>query len=77
MIKLPFDAYMFEMVFINPDAIGSGPAFVVGSSTKTSLIVDNKGWVGIGTSSPDTMFTVAGQSTAVYYNVTGLSVGTT
>ncbi len=40
---------------VNPDGI-SGPAFVVGSSTGTNLIVTNKGNVGIGTSSPFATF---------------------
>jgi hypothetical protein len=37
---------------VNPNGIGSGPAFVVGSSTKTSFIVTGNNSSGFGTSSP-------------------------
>ncbi|MEK7478381.1 MAG: tail fiber domain-containing protein [Patescibacteria group bacterium] len=45
------------LLSVNPNGI-TGPAFVIGSSTATNLIVTNGGLVGIGTASPDTMLTV-------------------
>jgi len=42
---------------INPNVIGTGPEFVVGSSTATSFIVTNGGQLGIGTTSPGTFNT--------------------
>ncbi|MDB5244335.1 MAG: hypothetical protein JWN18_205, partial [Parcubacteria group bacterium] len=50
---------------VNPNGI-SGPAFVIGSSTGTSLIVTNGGLVGIGTASPQTALDVSG-----VINITG------
>jgi hypothetical protein len=44
---------------INPNGI-SGPAFVIGSSTGTKLIVDNGGKVGIGTTTPVSTLDVRG-----------------
>ncbi len=35
---------------VNPNGI-TGPAFVVGSSTATSFVIDNSGFVGVGTAS--------------------------
>jgi hypothetical protein len=46
---------------VNPDGI-SGPSFVIGSSTATSLIVKNGGNVGIGTAAPDTKLTIGGSA---------------
>ncbi len=37
---------------VNPNAIGTGPAFVIGSSTKTNFLITNAGNVGIGTTTP-------------------------
>jgi hypothetical protein len=46
---------------VNPDGI-TGPQFVVGSSTRTSLVVSNGGNVGIGTTSPAVQFVTTGQN---------------
>ncbi len=48
---------------VNPNAIGSGPAFVVGSSTATNFIVTNAGNVGIGMTTPTVPLHVTGNST--------------
>jgi len=45
---------------INPNANSQGPEFVVGSSTKTDLIVTNGGNVGIGNSAPTYKLDVTG-----------------
>lgn len=50
------------LLSVNPNGI-SGPSFVVGSSTATSLIVTNGGNVGIGTVAPQTTLHVGGAVT--------------
>ncbi|MFO0718755.1 MAG: DUF5011 domain-containing protein [Candidatus Paceibacterota bacterium] len=47
---------------INPNGIGSGPSFAIGSSTKTDFIVLNNGRVGVGTTSPAGTFAVQGKT---------------
>jgi hypothetical protein len=47
---------------INPDGIGTGPEFVIGSSTKTDLLITNTGLVGIGSTSPATRLGLAGNA---------------
>ncbi len=47
---------------LSVNSIGGEPAFVVGSSTKTSFIVDANGNVGIGTASPANPLYVQGRS---------------
>jgi hypothetical protein len=47
---------------VNPNGI-TGPSFAVGSSTKTDFVVTNGGLVGIGTASPSSLLTVAGDIT--------------
>jgi hypothetical protein len=62
---------------INPDvANGTAPAFAVGSSTGTNLIVTNAGKVGIGTSSPFTTLGVAGNAFIASTASNAFSVGT-
>ncbi len=51
------------MLAVNPIAGQALNAFVVGSSTGTSLIVTNDARVGVGTSSPITAFAVEGTTT--------------
>ena len=46
------------MLSVNPNGIGNGPEFVVGSSTATHLIVTNTGNVGIGTTAPTGQLTL-------------------
>ncbi len=46
----------YGLLSVNANNIGSGPAFVVGSSTKTSLIIDNFGKVGIGSQSTNSSY---------------------
>jgi hypothetical protein len=41
----------FGLLSLNPNGI-TGPEFIIGSSTKTDLIVTNAGLIGIGTSTP-------------------------
>ncbi|MFA6415809.1 MAG: tail fiber domain-containing protein, partial [Candidatus Paceibacterota bacterium] len=50
------------LLSVNPNGIGSGPEFVVGSSTATHLIVTNAGNVGVGTTNPTSILTVSGGS---------------
>jgi len=45
---------------VNPNGI-TGPSFVIGSSTKTDLVVTNRGFVGIGTTTPESYLQVAGR----------------
>lgn len=56
---------------VNPNALGSGvPEFAIGSSTKTHLIVDGSGKVGVGTTTQKSTFVVSGNSTiGADYNV--------
>lgn len=52
---------------VNPIAGGAANRFVVGSSTLTSFVINNRGFAGIGTTSPYSAFTldrVAGTSLA-------------
>src|SRR5581483_3880787 len=44
--------------------LGGAPEFVIGSSTKTDLIVDSNGALGLGTTSPNIYFTGAGSTSA-------------
>ena len=48
---------------INPIAGVTGPSFVVGSSTKTTFIVDNGGKTGVGLTTPTAKLTVQGDGT--------------
>ncbi|MFA6415675.1 MAG: tail fiber domain-containing protein, partial [Candidatus Paceibacterota bacterium] len=48
------------LLSVNPNGIGNGPEFVVGSSTTTHLVVTNNGNVGIGTTGPIYKLDVAG-----------------
>jgi hypothetical protein len=48
---------------VNPNGI-SGPAFAIGSSTRTTFIVTNVGRTGIGTSSPSTQLHVSSGANA-------------
>ena len=50
------------LLSVNPNGI-TGPAFVIGSSTATNLIVTNGANVGIGDTSPSTALEVAGTIT--------------
>ena len=44
---------------VNPNGLGSGvPEFVIGSSTATHFIVTGRGFVGVGTTSPASRFSV-------------------
>jgi hypothetical protein len=45
------------LLSVNPNGI-SGPAFAVGSTTKTDFVVTNAGNVGIGTTSPTALLTL-------------------
>ena len=57
------------LLSINPNAIGSSPQFVIGSSTATNFIVTNGGKVGIGTSNPAATLAISGKTsvpTALY-----------
>lgn len=55
---------------VNPNAIGTGPEFVVGSSTATSFIVTNANNVGIGTTSPySTLGINAAAQTAPFFTI--------
>jgi hypothetical protein len=57
---------------VNPNNnVGSGPSFVVGSSTKTDFIVTNAGNVGIGTTTPDVALVInsAGATVAAFDRV--------
>src|SRR3990167_4393524 len=63
----------WALLSVNPNNIGSGPSFVVGSSTQTNFIITNTGVVGISTSTPTPLVGFAvGTST---YIVGGLGVG--
>ncbi len=53
----------FAKLAVNPVA-GDTNQLVVGSSTRTSFIINPAGNVGIGTTSPDTLLTVAGNTKA-------------
>lgn len=44
---------------VNPNG-QTGPSFAIGSSTATNFVVTNGGFVGVGTTSPETNFTVVG-----------------
>ncbi len=46
------------LLSVNPNGIGAGPAFVVGSSTATNFVVTNAGKVGIGSTSPQSRLAV-------------------
>ncbi|MBU6321398.1 hypothetical protein KGO04_02540, partial [Patescibacteria group bacterium] len=48
---------------VNPNGL-AGPAFAVGSSTSTDLVVTNGGSVGIGTANPSTALEVVGDITS-------------
>ena len=49
------------LLSINPtSALGTAPAFVIGSSTDTSFIITNAGRVGIGTTSPQAQLAILG-----------------
>lgn len=66
------------LVAINPTAsLGSAPAFVIGSSTGTKFIVANNDYVGIGTSSPYSMLSVAGQVVANNFVATSTNATST
>ncbi len=62
------------MLSVNPNGI-SGPAFVVGSSTATNLIVTNGGKVGVGLTNPTSLLEVNGSFSAVTSNI-GTAQGT-
>lgn len=47
---------------VNPTATNTGPQFVVGSSTMTSLMVSNTNLIGIGTTSPWALLSVNGDA---------------
>ncbi|MEA2701859.1 MAG: hypothetical protein QOE22_568 [Candidatus Parcubacteria bacterium] len=47
------------LLSVNPNAIGTAPSFVVGSSSATNFIVANGGSVGIGMTAPSSRFQVA------------------
>lgn len=49
----------WALLSVNDNLIGSAPAFVIGSSTKTDFVVTSQGWVGFGTSSPEAPVTLA------------------
>ena len=49
---------------VNPNGIGTGPEFVVGSSTATHLIVTNSGNIGIGDSTPSYQLEISTDSAA-------------
>jgi hypothetical protein len=78
----------FGLFSINPDSIGSAPAFVIGSSTKTDVIVTNSGKLGIGTTTPtarlaietkagDLVGLAVGSSTKSLFSVSTEGFGTT
>jgi hypothetical protein len=51
------------LLSVNPSGI-SGPAFVIGSSTATNVIVTNVGRVGINTTAPNTKFEIKSSAIA-------------
>ncbi|MFA5888745.1 MAG: hypothetical protein WC857_00725, partial [Candidatus Paceibacterota bacterium] len=61
------------LLSVNPNGIGNGPQFTIGSSTKTDFVVTNSGNVGIGTTGPNGLLDVRGANSPT----TGLIVGTT
>jgi hypothetical protein len=71
----------WALLSVNPNALGTSPAFVIGSTTGTSFVVTNSGLVGIGTSSPQYKLVVQGDSasdnyTALFHDATP-TTGTT
>ena len=60
------------LLSVNPNGI-TGPAFVIGSSTATNLIVTNGGNFGIGTTSPYALLSVAGQAVITATTTIGVS----
>jgi hypothetical protein len=66
---------------VNPSGV-SGPAFAIGSSTKTDFVVTNAGNVGVGTSSPFAKFSVTGIASidnyvrASYFTATSTTAST-
>jgi len=56
---------------VNPNAIGTAPAFVVGSSSATSFLVSNGGRVGISTTSPSWPLSVEAGSASTIAKFTG------
>ncbi|MBA3733088.1 tail fiber domain-containing protein [Patescibacteria group bacterium] len=54
------------LLSVNPNAIGTAPEFVIGSSTSTHLIVTNGGNVGIGTTNPTAKLEVYGSQGGSY-----------
>jgi len=52
------------LLSVNPNGIGTGPEFVVGSSTATHLIVTNSGNIGIGDSTPSYQLEISTDSAA-------------
>jgi hypothetical protein len=61
------------LLSVNPNGI-SGPAFVIGSSTATKLIVTNGGNVGISTTSPGTLLSLG--DTTNFINLSHTSTST-
>ncbi|KND49831.1 MAG: hypothetical protein AB203_01940 [Parcubacteria bacterium C7867-008] len=64
---------------VNPNAIGTAPAFVVGSSSATSFLVSNGGSVGIGTTTPGSLLSIAGianftTATSTFYSSGGINL---
>ncbi len=57
---------------INPNGV-SGPEFAIGSSTGTSFVVTNGGFVGIGTASPTRALTVSGSNEVATFGLTSAS----
>ena len=60
---------------IHPNALGNVPEFVIGSSTKTHLVVDGGGNVGIGTTSPSQLLTVGNNNQFTVATTGAISIG--
>ncbi|MFA5888815.1 MAG: hypothetical protein WCW47_00485 [Candidatus Paceibacterota bacterium] len=54
----------WAMFSVNPNGIGNGPEFAIGSSSATHLVVTNSGNVGIGVTSPLSKLSVGGAGLA-------------
>ncbi|MES2087839.1 MAG: immunoglobulin-like domain-containing protein [Patescibacteria group bacterium] len=65
----------FAQLSVNPNAIGSAAAFIIGSSTATNFVVTNGGNVGIGTAVPGSLLTVAGLTSTTNLTVSGITNG--